>query len=77
MNGQIDELAAEVSKEKKLRSRSEQYSKQLEEEIDILKVNIGKTSTSCYPSTVRSCKSEAVNDELEKLPSTCVILYCR
>ena len=38
MSSQIDDLAAEVSKEKKLRSRSEHYSKQLEDEIEILKV---------------------------------------
>ena len=39
MSSQIDDLAAEVSKEKKLRSRSEHYSKQLEDEIEILKVH--------------------------------------
>ncbi|CAB3998634.1 serine threonine- kinase MRCK alpha isoform X4 [Paramuricea clavata] len=38
LSSQIDELTAEVSKEKKLKARSEQYSKQLEEEIDILKI---------------------------------------
>jgi peptidoglycan hydrolase CwlO-like protein len=40
MSSQIDDLTAEVSKEKKLKSRSEHYSKQLEDEIEILKVNI-------------------------------------
>jgi peptidoglycan hydrolase CwlO-like protein len=45
MSSQIDDLTAEVSKEKKLKSRSEHYSKQLEDEIEILKVNI---TGACY-----------------------------
>ncbi len=48
MSSQIDDLTAEVSKERKLRSRSEQYSKQLEDEIDILKVNMHVASNGTF-----------------------------
>lgn len=40
MEAQVEEQAAEAQKEKKLRERNEQYSRQLEEELEGLKVSV-------------------------------------
>lgn len=40
MEAQAEEQAAEAQKERKLRERNEQYSRQLEEELEGLKVNV-------------------------------------
>ncbi|XP_028408915.1 serine/threonine-protein kinase MRCK alpha-like [Dendronephthya gigantea] len=66
MNSQIDELTAEVSKEKKLRSRSEQYSKQLEEEIDILK----KKQRTIGKLTSFDTNAEQQQQEITKLKAS-------
>lgn len=52
MEAQAEEQAAEAQKERKLRERNEQYSRQLEEELEGLKVNIFNTHSctcACYP----------------------------
>lgn len=40
MEAQAEEQAAEAHKERKLRERNEQYSRQLEEELEGLKVSV-------------------------------------
>lgn len=40
MEAQTEEQAAEAQKERKLRERNEQYSRQLEEELEVLKVSL-------------------------------------
>ena len=40
MEAQTEEQAAEAQKERKLRERNEQYSRQLEEELEGLKVSV-------------------------------------
>lgn len=40
MEAQAEEQAAEAQKERKLRERNEQYSRQLEEELEGLKVSV-------------------------------------
>lgn len=46
MEVQVEELSAEAQKEKKLRERSEQYSRQLEEELEDIKVCTSLTQFS-------------------------------
>lgn len=43
LEAQAEEQVAETQKEKKLRERNEQYSRQLEEELEGLKVSLQKT----------------------------------
>lgn len=45
MEVQAEEQAAEAQKEKKLRERSEQYSRQLEEELEGLKVRMQRSTS--------------------------------
>lgn len=53
MEAQTEEQAAEAQKERKLRERNEQYSRQLEEELEGLKVSSVKTvPSSAHPSRV-------------------------
>ncbi len=46
MEAQAEEFSAEAQKEKKLRERSEQYSRQLEEELEGMKVCVHKHTFS-------------------------------
>lgn len=48
MEAQVEEQAAEAQKEKKLRERNEQYSRQLQEELEGLKVSVPSFNRSKY-----------------------------
>lgn len=48
MEAQVEEQAAEAQKEKKLRERNEQYSRQLQEELEGLKVSVPSFNHSKY-----------------------------
>lgn len=50
MEAQAEEQAAEAQKERKLRERNEQYSRQLEEELEGLKVSLQTESVHILTS---------------------------
>lgn len=54
MEAQAEEQAAEAQKERKLRERNEQYSRQLEEELEGLKVSVTPHTTEHEPVHRRS-----------------------
>lgn len=56
LEAQLEEVAAEASKERKLREHSEVFSKQLENELEALKVTWFLTNIYSWP---RSCNSLA------------------
>jgi len=55
LEAQLDEARAEASKERKLREHSEVYSKQLESELEILKVGLPPGITA---NSARLCSSQ-------------------
>lgn len=55
MEVQAEEQAAEAQKEKKLRERNEQYSRQLEEELEGLKVTV-EDSYAVLKESLHICK---------------------
>lgn len=54
MEAQTEEQAAEAQKERKLRERNEQYSRQLEEELEGLKVSL-RTHTDEHQPVLLWC----------------------
>lgn len=56
MEAQTEEQAADAQKEKKLRERNEQYSRQLEEELEGLKVSLHRhVLLTCTDKSSYSC----------------------
>uniref|UniRef100_A0A8C5I247 Serine/threonine-protein kinase MRCK alpha n=1 Tax=Gouania willdenowi TaxID=441366 RepID=A0A8C5I247_GOUWI len=64
MEAQVEEQAAETQKEKKLRERNEQYSRQLEEELQGLKVK--QAGSSAPPSADQTQEAGRLRGEMEK-----------
>uniref|UniRef100_A0A3Q4BKD3 Serine/threonine-protein kinase MRCK alpha n=1 Tax=Mola mola TaxID=94237 RepID=A0A3Q4BKD3_MOLML len=65
MEAQTEEQAAEAQKEKKLRERNEQYSRQLEEELEVLKLKQAGSSTA--PASVDQAQEVGrLRGDLEK-----------
>lgn len=54
MEAQTEEHAAEAQKERKLRERNEQYSRQLEEELEGLKVSVHTHTAEHEPVHLQS-----------------------
>lgn len=59
MEAQAEEWSAESQKEKKLRERSEQYSRQLEEELEGMKVCAHKHTFFFFPEN-KAVRREAM-----------------
>lgn len=57
MEAQAEEQAAEAQKERKLRERNEQYSRQLEEELEGLKVSL-QTGVCAHPYKLTTSRSD-------------------
>lgn len=76
MEVQAEERAAEAQKERKLRERNEQYSRQLEEELEGLKVSVPTNTAEHEPVRLRSlCASLEENTLAQKLQAA-VCLVC-